>query len=572
MNPARIATIIIISLSLCAGLFSCHRASDKNAQTNSAWPLSVRDSIFSEMLSSGRTKELAELVSSVYENAKGKDGNLEGLCASHLIAVYTSLGMQDSAMKYISIDENEIPITDRAIIGKIHNARAKYFIKYELDYVRAMEYLQKALKEYRAAKDTSEEIIVLNNISSIYYLRNDTTSCLDYIRQARSLADKISDPYSKCVSLIFAAQMYYSFGMYEESLEFAAMARSIISSDPALDMFTSTVAINEGYVHIYNKEYGKALACYNEALEHIEPAAKLDRSVYTNLDVYYADYLYGIGETGLSKKYYLKSLESHGGGRHNRQRILKRLANLYSLSSDKDSALIYYKQYHEISDSIFNFFNEREFSKLILDNEKEKYRQDMSDKDQSLSRTRKVAIIVSAAALLIVVILMSVLAIYRKKDRMYTELVKKHQELLKKQKEDKNYSNSTMKADSKEKMETDLFRKIEALMENDRIYRNQEISLDSLSEMLGTNRTYISNVINKYSGMSFSSYINSFRIKEATEIISDTSREVILKVLYSKIGYNSISSFYRAFQKETGCTPMVYREKILKLKGTSVKD
>lgn len=570
MNPSRILTIIIFCMSLCAGLLSCNRVLDKNIQANSAWPLSARDSIFSEMLSSGRTRELAELVTSAYESSKGKDANLEGLCASHLIEVYTSLGMQDSAMKYICIDESKIPITDRAIIGKIHNARAKYFIKYELDYVRAMEYLQKALKEYRAAKDTSEEIVVLNNISSIYYLRNDTTSCLDYIRQARSLADKISDPYSKCICLIFSEQMYYSFGMYDESLKFAAQAREIISSSPELDMFTSTVAINEGYVHIYNEQFDKALDCYNEAVSHIEAAAKLDRSIYTNLDVYYADYLYGIGETELSKRYYLKSLESQGGGRHNRQRILKRLSNIYSLSSDKDSALIFYKQYHEISDSIFNFFNEREFSKLILDNEKEKYRQDISDKDLSLSRTRKAAIIVSAAALLIVVILLSVLAIYRKKDRMYTALVKKHQELLKKQKEDKDYA--TLKADSKEKMETDLFRKIEALMENDRIYRNPDISLDSLSEMLGTNRTYISNVINKYSGMSFSSYINAFRIKEATEIISDPSKDVVLKVLYSSIGYNSISSFYRAFQKETGCTPMVYREKILKLKGTSAKD
>lgn len=570
MNPARILTTITFCLSLCAGIFSCHRSSDINTRANSAWPLSARDSIFSEMLSSGRTKELAELVSSVYKSAKGKDGNLEGLCASHLIAVYTSLGMQDSAIKYINIDENEIPITDRAIIGKIHNARAKYFIKYELDYVRAMEYLQKALKEYRAARDTSEEIVVLNNISSIYYLRNDTTSSLDYIRQARNLADMISDPYSKCVSYIFAAQMYYSFGMYEESLQYADLAKGIISSEPGLDMFTSTVAINEGYVHIHNAQYDKALDCYNEALEHIEAAAKLDRSIYTNLDVYYADYLYGIGEVELSKRYYLKSLENQGGGRHNRQRILKRLSNIYSLSSDKDSALIFYKQYHEISDSIFNFFNEREFSKLILDNEKEKYRQDISDKDLSLSRTRKAAIIVSAAALLAVAILLSVLAIYRKKDRMYTDLVRKHQELLKKQKENKDYT--TLKADSKERMETDLFRKIETLMENDRVYRNPDISLDSLSEMLGTNRTYISNVINKYSGMSFSSYVNSFRIKEATEIISDPSKDVVLKVLYSSIGYNSISSFYRAFQKETGCTPMVYREKILKLKETSAKD
>lgn len=529
--------------------------------------MSARDSLFSEMLSSGKTEELTGIVSSVYSNASGKDGNLEGLCASYLISAYTSLGMQDSAMKYVNATENTERITDQTILGRLYNEKAKYHIKFELDYVRAMEYFQKALKAHISAKDTVNEIVVLNNISSIYYLRKDTAGCLKHINMARDLAGYISNPFSECVCLTFSTQMYYSFGMYGKSLESAQEAKRLIGQHPELESFIPTISITEGYIYITRKEFDKALECYASAIEHIEAAAQQDRSIYANTDIFYADYLYETGQTGLSKKYYLKSLQDPDGGRHNRQRVLKRLSELYAGSQDKDSALIFYRQYHEISDSIFNFYNEREFSRLLMDSETEKYRQDLTDKNLRLSRTRKIAVTVSCAAFFIVLVLLFVLAVYRKKGRMYTDLVKRHQELIKKRREERE--GTVDRTDSKEKMETDLFRRIELLMENEKAYRDPDLSLESISEKLGTNRTYISNVINKYSGMSFSNYINSFRIREATEIISDTSRDIVLKAIYSKIGYNSISSFYRAFQKETGCTPMVYREKILKLHKNS---
>lgn len=550
-------------ITICiTDLYSCRDNAARAPLTCTARQLSARDSLFSDMLSNGKTAELAEIVSQIYRNSS-QNGNLKGLCTSYLISAYTSLGMQDSAKKYMESSENIRDITDLTILGKLYNEKAKYHIKFELDYVSAMDCLQKALKAHSAANDTINEIIVLNNISSIYYLRKDTVRCFNHIDQAKSLANLISDPFSECVCLTFSAQMYYSFGLYEQSLQSAKEALALIAGHPELESFIPTVCINEGYVYITRKEYGMALECYNTAMKHIDAAARQDRSIISNTDIFYADYLYDTGDTELSKKYYLKSLENQEGGRHNRQRVLKRLSELYNNSSKKDSALIFYKQYHEISDSIFNFYNEREFNELMLNSETEKYRKDITDKTQRLSRTRRLAITVSCTAFATVLILVILFTVYRKKDRMYTDLVKKHQELIKKRKEERE--SIINKTDSKEKMETDLFNRIENLMDKDKVYRNADISLETISEMLGTNRTYISNVINKYSGMSFSNYVNSFRIREATELISDTSKDILVKTLYSRIGYNSISSFYRAFQKETGCTPAVYIEKIRKL-------
>lgn len=39
-----------------------------------------------------------------------------------------------------------------------------------------------------------------------------------------------------------------------------------------------------------------------------------------------------------------------------------------------------------------------------------------------------------------------------------------------------------------------------------------------------------------------------------------------IKKILDDVGYNSISVFYKAFRNITGCTPGVYKDKLLKIK------
>lgn len=66
--------------------------------------------------------------------------------------------------------------------------------------------------------------------------------------------------------------------------------------------------------------------------------------------------------------------------------------------------------------------------------------------------------------------------------------------------------------------------------------------------------------------MSFWNYINMYRIEDAVSILSDLDQEVSLKILSDRLGFNSTSTFYRAFQKETGCPPLRFREELRQLK------
>jgi len=89
--------------------------------------------------------------------------------------------------------------------------------------------------------------------------------------------------------------------------------------------------------------------------------------------------------------------------------------------------------------------------------------------------------------------------------------------------------------------------------------------LDKLSAVLKTNRSYLSKTINEHSGRNFNKFINKYRISEAIERLSKSDEDCLLKAMATDLGFNSPSTFYKAFYEETGVSPSVYRKKIIEL-------
>ncbi len=109
------------------------------------------------------------------------------------------------------------------------------------------------------------------------------------------------------------------------------------------------------------------------------------------------------------------------------------------------------------------------------------------------------------------------------------------------------------------------FEKIVKIIDDEKQFRNVDISLKSLSERLNVSTQIISLVINQKSGSNFNSFINHYRIKEAIRLIDDiTFRNRTIASIAMEVGFNSISSFNTAFKKETGKTPQAYRQQLMK--------
>lgn len=100
-----------------------------------------------------------------------------------------------------------------------------------------------------------------------------------------------------------------------------------------------------------------------------------------------------------------------------------------------------------------------------------------------------------------------------------------------------------------------LSAKLDAIMADRELYTRPNLKISELAETAGTNRTYVSNAINGIKGISFSDYVNSFRIKRAKELMLSRENSFTMSVVAEKSGFLSEATFYRQFKAVTGLTP-----------------
>ena len=83
------------------------------------------------------------------------------------------------------------------------------------------------------------------------------------------------------------------------------------------------------------------------------------------------------------------------------------------------------------------------------------------------------------------------------------------------------------------------------------------INLTKLSQMLYTNTTYLSKVVNKYFGCNLKTLLNRYRVDYAKELLRKD--ECNMEELPARCGFISRSTFYTAFMKFEHMTPSDYR-------------
>lgn len=85
------------------------------------------------------------------------------------------------------------------------------------------------------------------------------------------------------------------------------------------------------------------------------------------------------------------------------------------------------------------------------------------------------------------------------------------------------------------------------------------VTLSSLSQSFGYNESYMSRLIKKATGMTFSQLIRAIRISHGVQILD--CKEFSLQKISDIVGYSDIGSFARAFKQEKGIGPKEYRDK-----------
>jgi AraC-like DNA-binding protein len=103
-----------------------------------------------------------------------------------------------------------------------------------------------------------------------------------------------------------------------------------------------------------------------------------------------------------------------------------------------------------------------------------------------------------------------------------------------------------------------LMQRLCLLMEEQRPYLNSDLKRQDVADLLQTNRTYITDCIKATRGQTFSQFINSYRVEHAKQLLSRHPDKKMSAVAIES-GFNTESSFFRAFKAETGITPNEWR-------------
>ena len=119
------------------------------------------------------------------------------------------------------------------------------------------------------------------------------------------------------------------------------------------------------------------------------------------------------------------------------------------------------------------------------------------------------------------------------------------------------YQNSTLTPQASSSM----LEQVVAYVEKNQSFLDNELRLSGLAEQLSVSTHHLSQVINEQMGMSFSDFINSYRIKAAKEMLKNPAYadQYIINIAY-EAGFNNKTSFNKAFKKATGLSPSEYRK------------
>jgi len=102
---------------------------------------------------------------------------------------------------------------------------------------------------------------------------------------------------------------------------------------------------------------------------------------------------------------------------------------------------------------------------------------------------------------------------------------------------------------------TELKEALVKLLEEEKVYRQNTIKLETIADRLGTTRHNASQVINEHFGLNFFELINKYRVEEAMELLRTNKDNLNIIDIAYEVGYNNKVTFNKSFKRFSNLTP-----------------
>ena len=483
----------------------------------------------------------------------------------------TQEGLQDllGAKRLAEIQHND------SALCSVYNGLGLYEQNVTCDYYRSLNY-------YREGCDIAERCghrllycLLVANIAEVLTLRNEEAG-LEYAEKCYLLGRQNNDPYLIYCGAISMARNLCLNRKMEEAWRYTREADRLSKRYDFKNR--SDIYNTYGEIALEAGNYMKAGLYYEQAIrEHGFSQAAYVVSTYV-----------GYGRALIAQKKYKSALEKLQIGKEIseknitslfRREVYLLLSACYDRLGEPKEALEYYKKYTAESFRLYNEDKERTEKELMVRYETEKRNKELAQKNMLLQKeqNRVMALVGITFVVLIVVLLFYIN--YRRKNRLYKQIVRESVDWLAKERQFSKriaeqekqlqeligkagavdggrYSGSSLNKDSQQ----ELFGRLERLMQNDQVYKNSLFTREKMAELLGTNRTYLSQTINEQTGLTFTHYMNKYRIEEARRILADPQDDTPIKAIAADLGFSSVTTFYTLFKAVVQMSPDQYRK------------
>ena len=99
------------------------------------------------------------------------------------------------------------------------------------------------------------------------------------------------------------------------------------------------------------------------------------------------------------------------------------------------------------------------------------------------------------------------------------------------------------------------------VMKTERPYIDGDLTLQKLADRLSIPINHLSQIINERLGQNFFDFINSYRVKEAQELLTDAAKKHYTVIaIAEEVGFSSKSAFNAVFKKHVNMTPSEFRK------------
>lgn len=120
------------------------------------------------------------------------------------------------------------------------------------------------------------------------------------------------------------------------------------------------------------------------------------------------------------------------------------------------------------------------------------------------------------------------------------------------------------KSNLTESLSAELKEKLLILLDDEKVYLQNDITLQKLADYLNTTRNNASQIINEHFDLNFFELINTYRIKEAKEILkNEKSKDLNLIEVAYEVGFNNKVTFNKSFKKYNHTTPSEYVKSLI---------